>query len=173
MKRFLFLLGFLSLGGILYGQQKEVEVYTYRSFVEVTGGANIWLEGSKSMSIQATVGTIISEKYLFAIGAGIGARNYEYVMIPFEFGIMLWESNGAIRAYVGPSYEITGEAKGFIAGTELAFTPRFENRNLKLMLAIGVAFDRSANFGSFGGIPVDSIGKDVVAGPRIRIGVAL
>jgi len=135
--------------------------------------ANVWPNEYKTVGAQVTGGAIINKRITVGAGLGISSREYEYIHIPIEVGYVIWRGNGAVRVYGGPTFGTYYSGNGFLGGTEIVFRPRFDMRNLKLLLALGLAFDQSVerNFG-FGRLPSTSE-RTVLPGPRIRIGLAL
>lgn len=174
MKNYLcFLVGVLSLSS-LFAQEETSS--TVKAYCDIAVNANLWTGAEKTIGIQTTAGVIINRKISLGAGIGVSSRNYEYLTVPFEFGVMLWDENGAMRIYGGPTFETYGTGSGYLAGTEVVFRPRFELRKLKLFIAFGVAFDNSKPYSSYYD-PFGPIGpgyeSSVLASPRFRIGLGL
>jgi len=66
-------------------------------------------------------------------------------MVPAEAGLLFWQRTGALRIYVAPSIIVSAvKLKGLATGAEFVFTPKFAERNLSLILALGVTLDKSS-----------------------------
>ncbi len=169
MRQFFIILCFLFLSMASEAQKGEsVEVNAYW---DIAVSANIWPGPNKSIGIQTAGGFILNKSFTVGFGVGIGTTNYEYFHVPLELGYVSLQGNAIARIYGGPTFATRREEVGFLGGTEFVFRPRFDMRNLKLFFALGVAFDYSvANRFSN---PVDPSQRNLLAGPRIRMGLAL
>jgi len=166
-----YLLLLLFMGGTLLAQDESEP--SIDAYWDIAIHGNIWPNTDKTVGAQVTGGAIISKQFSVGAGIGISSRNYEYIHIPIELGYLIWRGNGVVRVYGGPTFGTYRSGNGFLGGTEIVFRPRFDMRNLKLLLALGIAFDQSGpGYYRFSPSPVTSE-SSVLAGPRIRIGLAL
>lgn len=167
LKHLLFIGLLLMYGTSGAAQHREVKAVTH--YGEVAFSTQIW-PASTTVGVQASGGIIIMERFSLGAGYGIGSRNYEYSVVPLEVGYVFLQGNLHARAYFGTTTGSYNGFRGFITGGELVFRPQFEQYSMKLFLALGLAFDKSAEEQNFS---IDPNRTTVVAGPRFRLGIGI